>query len=115
MVVTKTKSILRYNEQALVYLPPTEVANNILVLGDRKNYLYGDSSTIYAIKEIEDFLVDILSLAVGVTRDKLVEFTHIPRTTLYEVLKNLIDQGIVRTMFLHDGKSIGRPKTVFLV
>ena len=81
---------------------PTPVAENLLVTSFRKSYLYGE------------FLMDILKLTGGITREQLVKLTNIPRTTLYDTLKRLIDDGKVTTMFLHDGKYRGRPKTVFL-
>ncbi len=93
----------------------TPVAENLLVTSFRKSYLYGEWSKVRKVIDIHEFLMDILNLTGGITREQLVKLTNIPRTTLFDTLKRLIDDGKVTTMFLHDGKYRGRPKTVFLV
>jgi len=93
---------------------PTPVAENLLVTSFRKSFLYGEWTKVRQVIDIHDFLMDILKLTGGITREQLVKLTNIPRTTLYDTLKRLIDDGKVTTMFLHDGKYRGRPKTVFL-
>jgi len=92
----------------------TPVAENVLVTSFRKSYLYGEWTKVRKVIDIHEFLMDILKLTGGITREQLVKLTNIPRTTLYDTLKRLIDDGKVTTMFLHDGKHRGRPKTVFL-
>ncbi|MHA1738861.1 MAG: hypothetical protein ACTSWD_09775 [Candidatus Heimdallarchaeota archaeon] len=93
---------------------PTPVAENLLVTSSRKSYLYGEWTKVRKVIDIHEFLLDILKLTGGITREQLVKLTNIPRTSLYDALKRLIDEGQVTTMFLHDGSSRGRPKTIFL-
>ncbi|MHA1502851.1 MAG: winged helix-turn-helix transcriptional regulator [Candidatus Heimdallarchaeota archaeon] len=92
----------------------TPVAENLLVTSFRKSFLYGDWTKVRKVIDIHEFLLEILKLTGGITRDQLVKLTNIPRTTLYDTLKRLIEDGQVTTMLLHDGKYRGRPKTVFL-
>ena len=92
----------------------TPFAENLLVTSFRKSYLYGEWTKVRKVIDIHDFLLDILKLTGGITREQLVKLTNIPRTSLYDALKRMIDDGKITTMFLHDGKYKGRPKTVFL-
>lgn len=92
---------------------PTYVADHLLVVGERIHYQYGDDSTIEKTKNMDEFLLEILNLTGGITRSQLVKLTHIPRTTLYDNLAKLIEQGKVETEYLHDKKNRGRPKTIF--
>lgn len=116
MVVEKqTMSV----EQAMVstmieLVDSTPVAENLLVTSFKKSYLYGEWTKVRKVIDIHEFLLEILQLYGGITREQLVKLTNIPRTSLYDALKRLIDDGKVTTMFLHDGSNRGRPKTVFL-
>ena len=44
------------------------------------------------------------------TRDELVELTNMPRTTIYDHLYDLMDDGLVEQSYRHIGLP-GRPKT----
>ena len=62
---------------------------------------------------MEEFLLEILERTGGITRDKLVQATRIPRTTLYDNLAKLISEGKVTTKYIRIKKKRGRPKTIF--
>ena len=73
--------------------PATLAMGKKLIVNERVGYLYCD-------------------LYGGLTRAQLVEFTRIPRTSLYDALKKLMLQGKVTIEYRHNGIR-GRPKTIF--
>jgi len=92
----------------------TPVAENLLVTSFRKSYLYGEWTKVKKVVDIHEFLLDILKFTGGLTREKLVKFTNLPRTTLYDALKRLIDEDDVITLPVLDQKRRRRPKTLFM-
>jgi len=96
-------------------LPTTEFANQLLVVGKKVSYLYGDESRNLRMVKIEDYLLEILSLFGSLSREQLVKYTNIPRTSIYDILVKLINQKKITTEHLHNGKSKGRPITLFKI
>lgn len=92
---------------------PIYAADHLLVIGERIKYLYGDELLIERSINIDKFLLEILDLTGGITRSQLVKLTHVPRTTLYDILAKLIEHGKVDKDYLYDKKKRGRPKTIF--
>lgn len=92
----------------------TPFAENLLVTSFSKSYLYGDWTKVRKVIDIHDFLLDILNLTGGITREQLMNITNLPGPSLYDALKCLISEGKITTMFMHDGKHKGKPKTIFL-
>ncbi|MHA1203345.1 MAG: winged helix-turn-helix transcriptional regulator [Candidatus Heimdallarchaeum aukensis] len=81
-----------------------------IVVGRRRLYVYSEN---YRKKiSIDDLILNILSEKGPLTRDELVELTHIPRTTLYDNLARLIDEGYVKKESV-PRKTRGRPKILF--
>lgn len=76
-----------------------------MIVCDDKNY-YADLRT----KSIYDYLVD----HPGSDRDDLVAFFHIPRTTMYDCLKRLMNLDLIRK---HNSLNYekGRPRVKFTV
>lgn len=94
-------------------LEPTKIADQLQVISDRVSYIYGEESDVNRRVSMEEFLLEILERTGGITRDKLVQATRIPRTTLYDTLAKLISQGKVTRKYLRNKKKRGRPKTIF--
>jgi len=92
----------------------TALTENLLVTSYRKSYLYGDWSKVRKVVDIHEFLLDILDFTRGLTREQLVKITHLPRTSIYDALKRLIDENDVITLPVLDRKRRGRPKTLFM-
>jgi len=92
----------------------TALTENLLVTSYRKSYLYGDWSKVRKVVDIHEFLLDILDFTGGLTREQLVKITHLPRTSIYDALKRLIDENDVITLPVLDRKRRGRPKTLFM-
>ena len=92
---------------------PTKTVDHLQVVSDRVSYIYGEETEITRRITMEEFLLEILERTGGSTRDKLVQATRIPRTTLYDTLAKLISQGKVTTKYLRKKKKRGRPKTIF--
>jgi len=83
-----------------------------LIINERVGYLYCDFDEIEEIANLDEVLLKLLGLYGNLTRDQLVEFTRIPRTSIYDTLKKLMIQGKVAKEYLRNGKK-GRPWTIF--
>lgn len=94
-------------------LPTTEFADQLLLVGKKISYLYGDESKHLRMVKIEDYLMELLTLFGALSREQLVKYTNLPRTSIYDILAKLMEQKKVAIEHLHDGKSQGRPITLF--
>ena len=91
-------------------LEPTKVVDQLQVISDRTCYAYGEEESVTRKISMDEFLLEILERTGGITRDKLVQATRIPRTTLYDNLSKLISQGKVTRKYIRIKKKRGRPK-----
>ena len=96
-----------------LFLEPTKEIDQTQVISNRTSYIYGEEESITKTISMDEFLLEILERTGGVTRDKLVQATRIPRTTLYDNLAKLISEGKVTVKYLRNKKKRGRPKTIF--
>lgn len=61
-------------------------------------------------------LITVLRKEGAMTRDELVGYLNVPRTTIYDGLKKLIDmKEVEKYPFYKDGAGKGRPKILFSV
>lgn len=96
-------------------LEPTKMADHLQVVSARVSYTYGEETAVTRRISMDEFLLEILERTGGITRDKLVQITKIPRTTLYDNLAKLISQGKVTKKYFRRKKKRGRPKTIFQI
>ena len=94
-------------------LEPTKVVDQLQVISNRTSYVYGEKESVTRKISMDEFLLEILERTGGITRDKLVQATRIPRTILYDNLAKLISQGKVTRKYIRIKKKRGRPKTIF--
>ncbi len=92
--------------------PATLAMGKKLIVNERVGYLYCDFDEIEEVINLDEILLKLFDLYGGLTRAQLVEFTRIPRTSLYDALKKLMLQGKVTIEYRHNGIR-GRPKTIF--
>ena len=114
-MTVENKELLGKKIVKTLNLEPTKEVDQLQVISDRTCYLYGEEALITKTISMDDFLLEILERTGGLTRDKLVQTTRIPRTTLYDNLAKLISKGKVTCKYLRNKKKRGRPKTVFHV
>ena len=107
------KVILGRKKRKTLILEPTKEVDQLQVLSEKTCYLYGEEAEVNRTISMDEFLLEILERTGGITRDKLVQATRIPRTTLYDNLAKLISQGKVTKKYLRNKKKQGRPKTIF--
>jgi hypothetical protein len=96
-------------------LPRTEFANQLLVVGQKISYLYSDDNKHLRMIKIEDYLMELLTLFGALSREQIVKYTNLPRTSIYDVLARLMKQNKITIEHIHDGKSQGRPITIFKI
>lgn len=109
----ESKEILGKKIVKTLVLEPTKEADQLQVISDKTCYQYGEESAITRTIPMDEFLLGILERTGGITRDKLVQATHIPRTTLYDNLAKLISEGKVTRKYKQNKIKQGRPKTIF--
>ena len=90
-------------------LEPTKEVDQLQVVSDRTSYIYGEEESVTRKISMDEFLLEILERTGGITRDKLVQATRIPRTTLYDNLAKLISEGKVTRKYIRIKKKRGRP------
>ena len=112
-MTVESKVILGRKIRKTLNLEPTKEVDQLQVVSDKTCYLYGEETQVTKTVSMDEFLLEILERTGGITRDKLVLATRIPRTTLYDTLAKLISQGKVTRKYLRNKKKRGRPKTIF--
>lgn len=96
-------------------LPTTEFADQLLVIGKKISYLYGDDAKHLRLVKIEDYLMELLTIYGALSREQLVKYTNLPRTSIYDILAKLMKQNKIAIEHIHNGKSQGRPITIFKI
>jgi len=112
-MTVESKVILGRKIRKTLILEPTKEVDQLLVVSDKTCYQYGTEAKILRTISMDEFLLEILERTRGITRDKLVQATRIPRTTLYDNLAKLISLGKVTRKYIRVKKKRGRPKTIF--
>ncbi|MHA1185668.1 MAG: hypothetical protein ACTSXA_04530 [Candidatus Heimdallarchaeota archaeon] len=93
---------------------PTKFTFNKMIIGERVAYLYCEESEVKEIVYLTDLLIDLLSTFDGLTRDQLVKYTNIPRTTIFDALMKLVLEDKVTVEYLRNNVR-GRPFTIFKI
>ncbi|MEE9410623.1 MAG: ArsR family transcriptional regulator [Candidatus Heimdallarchaeota archaeon] len=83
-----------------------------VVVSSRRVYVYSDEED-HEIK-LENLLLNLLSEHGPLTRGELVSHTHIPRSTLYDNLAKLINEGLIKKESI-PRTTRGRPKVLFRI
>ena len=112
-MTVESKKILGRKKRKTLILEPTKEVDQLQVISDKTCYQYGEERKLLRTLTMDEFLLEILERTGGITRDKLVQATRIPRTTLYDNLAKLISQGKVTRKYKQNKIKQGRPKTVF--
>jgi hypothetical protein len=94
---------------------PTMFTINKMVVSERVAYLYCEESEVEEIIFLSDLLIDLLTTFDNLTRDKIVEHTNIPRTTIYDTLMKLVIDDKVAVEYLRNKNKRGRPFTIFKI
>ena len=93
-------------------LPASKTTERKMIVSERVGYLYCELDEVEEIVNLDELLIDLLKTHNGLTRRELVHLTCIPRTTIYDALKKLMQQGKVVVEHLRIGRR-GRPWTIF--
>ncbi|MHA1185866.1 MAG: hypothetical protein ACTSXA_03190 [Candidatus Heimdallarchaeota archaeon] len=112
----QSKFIIQLGKKYIVKkLIPTMFTINKMVVSERVAYLYCEESEIEEVIFLSDLLIHLLTTFDNLTRDKIVEYTNISRTTIYDTLMKLVIEDKVTVEYLSNKNKRGRPFTIFKI